>query len=318
MAGTPADFESYWQATIDDLASYPVAPQLEPVPLRTTELATLYGVHLTSVGPYRIFGYLSIPHGEGPFPVLYYAPRYQSAVQPTPQGTAAGQRGRYITFALAARGYRNADRPFAASFPGLLTEGIEDAGSYIFRGIAADCVRGLDYLLTRPDIDPAWLAIVGNDLALIIAALHPAATHVVTTPELFHDTVARAARTTAYPLEEINDYLRLHPENREAVAGTLSYFDLRAFAPRVRANTLIMAGAKGTALEARALASVRDSLRGEVTIQESERSSFKDGLYAESWLARQCGIEDLASVLPEVWAKSLDRASAGAPTGSPS
>jgi cephalosporin-C deacetylase-like acetyl esterase len=301
MAGTPTDFAAYWQATLDELATYAAAPQLEPIPLRNTGFATMYAVHLTSIGPYRIFAYLSIPHGEGPFPAICYAPRYQSVVQPAPQGTAAGQRSRYITLALAARGYRNADKPFAASIPGLLTEGIESPDTYIFRGIAADCVRGLAFLLTRPELDPARLVVVGNDMALITAALHPGATHAVATPELFHDTMALAAKTTAYPLEEINDHLRLHPESREAVGRTLSRFDLRAFAPRIRAKTLIMAGAEGSALDARALAPVCDAIRGALTVQESQRSAYKDGLLIETWIAEQCGIDDLGSVLPEAW-----------------
>ena len=301
MADASADFTAYWRAALDELATYPAAPQIEPMPIRTTEFATMYGVHLTSIGPYRIFAYLSIPHGRGPFPAIYYVPRYQSVVQPAPQGTAACQRARYITFALAARGYRNADKPFAASFPGLLTEGIESADKYIFRGIATDCVRGLEFLLARPELDPAHVVLVGNDMALIAAALHAGATHVVATPELFHDTLALAAKTTAYPLEEINDQLRAHPECRAAIGRTLSYFDLTAFAPRVRAKTLIMAGARDSALDARALAPLCDAIEGSVTVQELQRSAYKDGLFIETWIAQQCGIDDLASVLPEAW-----------------
>jgi len=38
--------------------------------------------------------------------------------------------------------------------PGLLTDGIDQAASYIFRGIVADSVRGLQFLLTRRELDP--------------------------------------------------------------------------------------------------------------------------------------------------------------------
>jgi cephalosporin-C deacetylase len=301
MAPRPGDFDQYWQHTLDTLAGYPARPEIDVLPLRSTDFATLYGVRLTSVGPYRVFGYLSIPTGDGPFPAIYYAPKYQSVLEIIPQGTANLLRSRYITFALAARGQRNADTPYAAMFPGLLTEGIDQAASYVFRAIVGDSVRGLQFLLTRRELDPARVVVVGNDLALITAALHPGATHVVTTPALFHRTAELAPRTRAYPLEEINDYLRAFPARAQAVRRTLAYYDLQAFAPRLRATTLIMAGAPGAVPDGPTLEPLVTALRGPVTVYVSEQSSYKDGLHAERWLALQHGIADVQDILPEHW-----------------
>ena len=61
MSQRPGDFDQYWQDTLDTLAGYPACPEIDALPLRTTDFATLYGVRLTSLGPYRVFGYLSIP-----------------------------------------------------------------------------------------------------------------------------------------------------------------------------------------------------------------------------------------------------------------
>ncbi len=301
MAQTPADFDQYWQQTLAALADYPMCPELDLIPLRSTDFATLYGVRLTSLGPYRLFGYLSIPAGDGPFPAIYYAPKYQSVLEIIPQGTANLQRSRYITFALAGRGQRNADTPYAAMFPGLLTDGIDQAASYIFRGIVADSVRGLALLLTRRDLDATRVVVVGNDMALITAALQPGATHVVTTPALFYNTAELAPRTQAYPLEELNDYLRAFPTRAEVVRQTLAYYDLQAFAPRVTATTLLMAGAPGALLDGRTLGPLVKALRGQVTVYDSEQSSYKDGLYAEQWMAAQCGMTDIQTLLPEPW-----------------
>src|SRR5215510_8377467 len=240
MDQRPEDFDQYWQQTLDALAAYPACPEIDMLPLRSTDFATLYGVRLTSLGPYRLFGYLSIPTGTGPFPAIYYPPKYQSVLEIIPQGTANLQRSRYITFALAGRGQRNSDTPFAAMFPGLLTEGIDNAASYVLRGIVADSVRGLEFLLTRRELDTARVILVGNDVALITAALSTGATHVVTTPALFYKTTELAAKTQAYPLEEINDYLHLYPTRAEAVRRTLARYDLRGFAPRISASTLLM------------------------------------------------------------------------------
>ena len=298
---TPAAVREYWRDALDALARHPARPEIERLPLRSTAFATLYGVRLTSLGPYRLFGYLSIPTGAGPFPAIYYPPKYQSVLEIIPQGTANLQRSRYVTFALAARGQRNADSPYAAMFPGLLTEGIDSATSYIFRGIVADSVRGLEFLLTRREVDAARVVVAGNDLALITAALTAGATHVVATPALFYKTAELAPKTQAYPLEEINDYLRLYPACAEAVRRTLANYDLRGFAPSITATTLLMAGASGTLLDGLALNPLVTALQGHVTVYESQQSLYKDGVYGERWMAAQCGIADVQSILPERW-----------------
>jgi cephalosporin-C deacetylase len=301
MAPTPDAFRTYWQETLESLARCPARPEIDVLPLRSPWFATLYAVRLTSVGPYRLFGYLSVPTGPGPFPAIYYSPKYQSVLEIIPQGTANLQRSRYITFSLAARGQRNSDSPYAAMFPGLLTEHIDSATSYLFRGIVADSVRGLQFLLTRPSLDTAHVVVIGNDLALITAALAEGATHVVTAPALFYDTAELAPKTHAYPLEEINDYISAFPTQAEAVRDTLAYYDLRAFAPRVTATTLVVAGAPGTLLDRVALTPLVTALRGRATVYESEQSTYMDGLYVEQWMAAQCGIEDVQTILPEHW-----------------
>jgi cephalosporin-C deacetylase len=298
---TPAAVREYWQETLAALTRYPARPEIERLPLRSTGFATLYGVRLTSLGPYRLFGYLSIPRGTGPFPAIYYPPKYQSVLEIIPQGTANLQRSRYVTFSLAGRGQRNADTPFAAMFPGLLTEGIDQVASYVFRGVVADSVRGLEFLLTRSEVDAARVIVAGNDIALITGGLAAGATHVVATPALFYRTAELAPKTPAYPLEEINDYVRLYPARAEAVRRTLTYFDLGGFAPHVTAATLLMAGAPGTLLDGAALQPLVTALRGTTTLYESQQSLYKDGLYAERWMAAQCGIPDVQSILPSHW-----------------
>ena len=66
------DFGRYWDDTLAELASYPAKPEVELMPIRCADFATMYSVRLTSIGPYRLFGYLSIPQGDGPFPAIYY------------------------------------------------------------------------------------------------------------------------------------------------------------------------------------------------------------------------------------------------------
>ncbi|HEX5415505.1 MAG TPA: acetylxylan esterase, partial [Chloroflexota bacterium] len=127
----PRDFDSYWDEALAELAAVDPAPVLDENPLRTTAFSTSYNLYLTSIGPYRLYAYYNVPRGEGPFPAVLHTPGYASVVTQTPYE----ERQRYISMSICARGQRLSDRPFAASFPGLAIHGVEEPGSYIYRGI---------------------------------------------------------------------------------------------------------------------------------------------------------------------------------------
>ncbi len=289
----PNDFEAYWNRTMEALDATPIAPEEETMPIRSTEFSTTYGVRFTSIGPYRLFGYLSIPRGQGPFPTLVYFTRLQSVVEPLPQGDAIEKQRRFLVFALAARGQRNADRPYAASFPGLFVDGIEDPEAYVMRGIVADCCRAVDYVLTRPEADRGRIVGIGqNEMPLLSAALRGGLTHLVASPSFFYGTMDRAAGTESYPLEEVNEYLRQFPDRRDKVARTVSFFDPLFFAPRITVPSLLW-GSENM------LGAMVDAMTGTTEVRASEHSRYKDGVYQEEWIARHFGLKDV--ILPAHW-----------------
>ena len=289
----PDDFDAYWNRVVNSLDATPIAPEVELMPIRSTDYSTTYGVRFTSIGPYRLFGYLSIPRGKGPFPTLLYFTRLQSVVEPLPQGDASEKRRRFLVFAMAARGQRNADKPYAAAFPGLFVDGIEDHEGYVMRGIVADCCRAIDYVLTRPEADRGRVVGIGqNEMPLLSAALRGGLTHLVASPSFFHRTMDRAACTESYPLEEVNEYLRQYPDRRHVVARTVSYFDPLFFAPRVTAPTLLWGSRK-------TLGAVVDAMPVAPRVRASEHSRYKDGVYQERWIARHLGLRDV--ILPAHW-----------------
>lgn len=289
----PDNFDAYWERVDIELARYPAAPELTEAPLRSTEFATTYEVRLTSIGPYRIFGWISVPHGAGPFPALLHTPRYGSVVAVPPYD----ERERYVVFSLVHRGQRLANQPFAAAYPGLLTHGINDPATYIYRDIAADVLRGAEYLLARPDIDPARVGIAGNDLAIIAAARRPEFTALHITDLLFYRLMEARQRTDAYPIEEINDHLRQAPEREEIVTATLGYFDPVHHAPEVRATTLLPTGEPGTLTGAEWLKPLTSALGGPVEPYHVTHEGGTDHDAIDAWLAGQLGAE----VRPRIW-----------------
>lgn len=289
----PADFDAYWDAVDEELARYPAAPELEALPLRSTPFATTYGVRLTSLGPYRIFGYLSVPTGDGPFPGLFLVPGYASVVTPPPYD----DRERYVVLSLMHRGQRHADSPFAAAYPGLLTQGIADPARYIFRGIIADLLRGAEFLLERPDLDPNRVGIMGSDWAILVAARRPRFAALQVAASFFYRLLAARTTTAVYPTEEVNDYLRTYPEQTERVAQTLAYVEPLHHAPRVTAATLLAEGDPGMVGGPEWLAPLREALGGQVERYALTHEGGTDRDWTDAWMAGRLGVEPK----PRVW-----------------
>jgi len=204
-----------------------------------------------------------------------------------------------VTVALRHRGRRLADKPFAAAYPGLLTTGIESPESYIYRGIVADCVRVIDFLLTRPEVDASKIAVAGDELALMTAALRPQVDALYTTPNLFYGVHALAPMTNAYPLEEYNDYARFYPDRAAALWNTLNYFEPSHFAPKVKAETLLVTGNERDMMSPVVVAPLAQAFGKPVSQYVSAHSSYKDGVQQAIWLAQRYSLG--TPVLPPHW-----------------
>jgi cephalosporin-C deacetylase-like acetyl esterase len=281
-----SDFDAFWSAVDTELDSLAMAADVQPLPSRSSDTFTAYSVRLTSIGPYRIFGYLSVPR-QTPAPGLLLTPRYGS-VNHVPD---FHDRERYVVVQLVHRGQRLADQPFAAEYPGLLTLGIADPMTYIYRVIVADCLRGAEFLFSRPELDSARVAVVGDDLALMTAARRPAFSTAVIADLLLYNLMRRAEHSDDYPTEELNDYFRAAPDSRSAVARTLSFFDAARHAPPLTARTQLID--PDPALRAAfAAAPVDEYVR-------THRGAV-DHSVIDAWLAKQLGAEPRVQFLQEV------------------
>jgi cephalosporin-C deacetylase len=285
-APRPDDFDAYWNAVDRDLAKYPVEPTLERLALPSDEDSTVYALRLTSIGPYRIFGYLSVPPGHGPFPGLLYAPHYGS-VNHLPH---LDDRQRYVTLVLMHRGQRLADQPFAAKYPGLLTLGIDSQHTYIYRSIVADCLRGAEFLHSFPSVDASRLAIIGDDLALITAARRQGFRALGAAGLLFHRLMEAREHTDGYPVEEINDYLRTYPDRKQDVARTLAYFDPIHHAAGIESTTLFSVGS-GMLNGRQWLEPLMSACKGSVEQYALSHEGATDHDWLDAWMAQRLGSE---------------------------
>ena len=275
----PRDFSAYWQTVLDEVSALEDdAVAVEALPIRSNETSIAHGLRFEGVGGYPLFAYFTVPRGDGPFPALFQAPGYGSVVG-VPKYE---RRSRYAVMALCHRGQRLSDSGYSAAYPGLLTDGLPGADTYVYREIVADCLRAFDVFTARPEVDSSRLAVAGGDLAAITAALRPQTPLMHVSGMTLRAAGERAPLTRAYPLQEINDYTRTNPGDAEDVADTLSLFDPLAFAPRIGARALFTCG-EG---DLQYVKPVVDAMPGDAQIELLTGRGFLDHELEEQWLER--------------------------------
>jgi cephalosporin-C deacetylase-like acetyl esterase len=279
-----ADRNAYWAAVKDEVAALSDSNvSIEELPERSNETCVVYAVWYEGIGGYPLFAYLTLPRGDGPFVPLFQAPGYASVV-----GVPSRERSaKYAVFAPCHRGQRLADSGYQAAYPGLLTDGLPGASSYIWRSVVADSLRAIDVFLGQPEVDGSKLAIAGNDLGALVASLRPdVKSLLVVTPLLLTDPPGRASDTFAYPMQEYNDFKRTYSDQWNEALETLSLFDPTAGAADIQANTMIAC----TGGEICAANDLMGAIAGEAGVYKNEGRGFIDHTVQEDWLAEATGV----------------------------
>lgn len=238
----PPDFDEFWAQALAGLPD--PAAELTRVPALSTDTVDVFDLRYTSYQGVRVAGWYAVPRGAvGPLPGLVQIPGYISEPEPP---RAWAERG-YAALAVAPRGKLRSNAVFDPGYPGLLTHNIVDHHTYGYRGFYVDVVRAVDVLAGLPDVDATRIGIQGSSqgggLGLITAALRPDVVRAVAAGAPYLCGIwAAAGLTHSYPYEEINEYLRVHPDHASLVQESVAYYDGLNFAADVRASTFVYLG----------------------------------------------------------------------------
>jgi cephalosporin-C deacetylase len=160
-----------------------------------------------------------------------------------PEGV--GRKG-YAALSIAPRGKLRSLAQFNPGYPNLLTHNIVDRHTYAYRGFYVDCWRGVDFLFSRPEVDPECIGVTGSSqgggLTITTAAMRPEIRAAAAGPPYLCGFLDAIELTHTYPYEEINDFLRRHPDSQSAVEETVQYFDGINFADRIRCPIIVNIG----------------------------------------------------------------------------
>ena len=239
----PDDIDRYWEDVLSETALIPLEPGVTYDPLRSSERVDVYEVFFTSLDRVRIAGWYAVPRErEGPLPGLLQVPGYNME-PPVPKNWA--NKG-YATLSVAPRGKLRSNRQFNPGYPGLLTYGMVDRNTYSYRGFYMDACRGVEFLLSRDEVNGDRIGVTGHSqgggLTVSTAALRPEIKAAAAGAPYLCGFMDAIELTDAYPYQEIADYLRMNPDRREQVENTLAYFDGINLAHRITCPIIVSVG----------------------------------------------------------------------------
>ncbi len=249
----PPDFDAFWQHTLGETRSYPLAATFEPVDYGLRAMET-FDVTYHGYAGQPIKAWLLLPAASlcaRPLPCVVEYMGYGGG-RGFPLDWLAWSSAGYAHLVMDTRGqggnWRTGDTPDLPveganpHFPGFMTQGILDPKSYYYRRVFADAVRAVEAAASHPAIDAGRIAVTGasqgGGITLAVAGLAPeVGAAMPDVPFLCHYRRATELVDTM-PYLEITRYCGAHRDKVATVFGTLAYFDGLNFAARAQAPAL--------------------------------------------------------------------------------
>ena len=237
-------FDEFWNTLSEDLAKQPLQLSTEIDTFYSQPEFTVYRVHYSGIGGYRLFAWMSIPsHAtDRQLPALLRMPDYGSVHDVI----HTSLRQDAIVMNATHRGQRHSDSDFQAQYPGLLTEGIDRPETFVMLRVFADAIRAVDAVLGWIGGESAAPLVLtgsglGGALALAAAAHHPQVKAVAAdTPlALGHPMMIDGK---AYPLAEMADYLRVYPDQQDSLLAATAPLNPIKLAAKIDVPVLLSLG----------------------------------------------------------------------------
>lgn len=237
------DFTNYWARAKRELAAVEPQFKLTRIDSLCTSKRNIYLVEMRSLGNILIRGWYSTPTAPGRYPAVMQVPGYSSTI--VPEYVDYGDD--IIGFGLNIRGHGNSKDDINPGFPGYMQYFLNDKELYIYRGAYMDCVRGVDFLFSRPEVDTTRVAVEGASqggaLTFATAALNNTRIKVCAPQVPFLSDFEHYFKVANWPANEFINYVEVEKKMTwEQVYNTLSYIDIKNLAGWIKAPMIMGAG----------------------------------------------------------------------------
>ena len=165
----PADFDAFWQNQKDQLAAIPM--DLSENFLRESPYSRTYNFSLAQIDGRRVYGYLVMPKGQGPFPASLRLPPFGRGPNSALPDTEAAERANCIALSISIHNTPINQEDTRAYEP----NDLRDPEGVYYRYAILAAIRALDYLQTKTEWNGRDLMIYGDSqgggLAMLVAGI---------------------------------------------------------------------------------------------------------------------------------------------------
>jgi len=173
---TVKGFEAYWQAALKELKTIEPNFKLHKVDSLCSESRTGYVVEMQSLENLTIRGYYFVPKTTGKHPVVLHLPGYSYGFDCL--DGFINRKGNTAELALCVRGHGISKDSFNP-WPKMTLWAVNACNkeTNVYRSIYMDCIRAVDFLMSRDEIDADKIGVAGGSqgggLSLATAGLYP-------------------------------------------------------------------------------------------------------------------------------------------------
>jgi cephalosporin-C deacetylase-like acetyl esterase len=170
-------FGPYWDKNLNDLKK--VAPEfrMHKVDSLSSGKRDGYVIEMQSLGNLTVRGYYFVPRGKEKYPAILHVPGYGYGFQNIKEFLE--RKENVVELALCVRGHGISADVFHPGFgiPGVWGWNLCSETDNAYRSIYMDCVRAVEFLMSRPEINTSKIGVEGGSqgggLALATAGLCP-------------------------------------------------------------------------------------------------------------------------------------------------
>lgn len=237
------DFDDYWERARRELEA--VSPQFKLIRQDDycTDTREVYLLEMRSLGNILVRGWYMRPVKEGVYPAMLHVQGYSSGKVP---GNLY-QGDDMVSLALNVRGHGNSCDHVDPGFPGYILYNVDDKETYVYRGAYMDCVRAVDFLFSRAEVDTSRIVVEGGSqggaLSFATAALDNERIDLCVPHVPFLSDFRDYFKVAIWPGNEFFTYFNEHPEiSEDQIYNTLSYIDIKNLAPWIKAPVFMSIG----------------------------------------------------------------------------